>query len=153
MKAPKKSQSNRKQISKATLINSTHLHRLRRARIAKDIAAEAKKKRAATGPIRLLQNRLNPSKKRKARSQNDNRGSKRSRVDDSGENEENSDDSESGGGDEAAPGLSSNSANNTALGETQDNPRTPLRRSMMVTRTKKIFCVSFSTRRQAILTK
>jgi hypothetical protein len=123
MKAPKKSQSNRKQISKATLINSTHLHCLRRARIAKDAAAEAKKKRAAARPNGPPQNRLNPSNKRKATSQNDNRGSKRSRVDASEENEENLDDSEAGGGGEAAPGISSNSANNPALGETEDNPR------------------------------
>jgi hypothetical protein len=153
MKAPKKSQSNRKQISKATLINSTHLHRLRRARIAKDAAAEAKKKRAAARPNGHPQNRLNPSNKRKATSQNDNRGSKRSRVDASEEDEENVDDSEAGGGGEAAPGISSNSANNPALGETEDSPRTPLRRSTRVTRTKITFCVSFSTRQQAFLTK
>ncbi|KAA8914710.1 hypothetical protein FN846DRAFT_901771 [Sphaerosporella brunnea] len=38
------------QISKATLVDSTYLHRLQRARIAKDTAAVGNKKRTATRP-------------------------------------------------------------------------------------------------------
>jgi hypothetical protein len=86
--------------------------------IAKDAAAKAKKKRAATRPTTIPQNRLNQSHKRKAESQKDKRGSKRSRSDGSKEDEENSDDSENGGG-EAAAGLTANSTHNTPLGETQ----------------------------------
>jgi hypothetical protein len=117
--------------------------------IAKDAAAKAKKKRAATRPTTIPQNRLNQSHKRKAASQKDKIGSKRSRSDGSEEDEENSDDSDNGGG-EAAAGLTTNSTHNTPLGETQENPRAPVRRSTRVTRTRK---VSFTTRRQAFPTK
>ncbi|KAA8912232.1 hypothetical protein FN846DRAFT_887350 [Sphaerosporella brunnea] len=54
-------------------------------------------------------------------------------------NEANSDNTRSGSGDEAAPGLCSNSAYNTPLGEIKDNPQPPLRRCTSVTQTKNIF--------------
>ncbi|KAA8902543.1 hypothetical protein FN846DRAFT_908518 [Sphaerosporella brunnea] len=48
MKAPPKSQSNRKQLTQATLVASKYLHKLQKERIAREAAAEAKTERAAT---------------------------------------------------------------------------------------------------------
>jgi hypothetical protein len=48
MKASRKSQSNRKQITKATLVARQYLLKLREERIANDAPAKAKKLRAAT---------------------------------------------------------------------------------------------------------
>jgi hypothetical protein len=155
-KAQKKSQSNRKQITKATLVASKYLHKLRKERIAKDAAAEARKQRAATKTTATPSKKKTTtptSNKRKATSKIDKGHSKRPRPADSDQDESDSTHSESGGGTPPAPGLSPNSTNKPALGEPQNDSNTPRRRSTRVTRARKDFCVSSTTRRQAFLTK
>jgi hypothetical protein len=161
LKAPKKSQSNRKQITKATLVASKYLHRLRKERIAKEAAAAARKQCAATKATKSTtaastkKKTTTTSKKRTAAAPIDKVSVKRTSLDDSAEDESESTSSESGGATPppaAAPGLSQNSTNKPALGKPQNDLNTPLRRSTRVTRTRKDFFVSSTTRRQSFLT-
>jgi hypothetical protein len=156
MKAPKKSQSNRKQITKATLVASKYLHKLRKERIAKEAAAAEKKQRAATKSTATPSTKkttTTTANKRKATAQITKGSGKRSRPSDSEEDDSNSDVSESGGGTASAAGFSENSASNPALGEPPNRSAAPTRRSARVTRNQKVLLVSFTTRRQAVLTK
>jgi hypothetical protein len=128
MKAPKKSQSNRKQISKATLVASKYLHKLRKERISKEAAAMEKKtarRGQISGAPSTKKGTTTTSKKRKATVQDTKERSKRSRPNYSEEDDTNLDVSESGSGTASAAGFSENSASHPTLSEPQNHSAAP----------------------------
>ncbi|KAA8903278.1 hypothetical protein FN846DRAFT_891199 [Sphaerosporella brunnea] len=130
MKAQKKSQSNRKQITKGYS-----------KRIDKDAA---KKQRAVTKTTAIPSTKnttTTTSNKSNATSKIDKGHSKRPHPADSDQDESDSSFSESESGAPAAAGSSHNSSSNAALGEPQNSSSVPTRKSTRVARTQRVFCM------------